>query len=54
MDTNKPLQALDYEIVGTGYRINTMKRKLSEALFIKELKLILSKQEKSLPLKLFN
>ena len=53
MDTKKPLQALDYEIVGTGYRNNTMKRQLSEALFIKELKLILSKQEKSLPLKLF-
>ena len=53
VDTKKPLEALDYEIVGTGYRNNTMKRQLSEALFIKELKLILSKQEKSLPLKLF-
>ena len=54
MDTNKPLEALDYKIVGTGYRNNTMKRKLSEALLMKELKPILNKQEKSLPLKLFN
>ena len=54
MDTKKPLEALDYKIVGTGYRNNTMKRKLSEALFMKELKPILNKQEKSLPLKLFN
>ena len=37
-----------------GYRNNTMKRKLSEPLFIKELKPTLNKQEKSLPLKLFN
>ena len=51
---HKPLEAVDYKIIGTGYRNNTMKRKLSEALFIKELKPTLNKQEKSLPLKLFN
>ena len=51
---HKPLEAVDYKIIGTGYRNNTMKRKLSEVLFIKELKPTLNKQEKSLPLKLFN
>ena len=35
---HKPLQVTDYEIIGTGYRKNTMKRKLSEALFIEELR----------------
>ena len=51
---HKPLEAVNYKIIVTGYRNNTMKRKLSEALFIKELKPTLNKQEKSLPLKLFN
>ena len=51
---HKPLEAVDYKIIATGYRNNTMKRKLSEALFIKKLKPTLNKQEKSLPLKLFN
>ena len=51
---HKPSEAVDYKIIVTGYRNNTMKRKLSEALFIKELKPTLNKQEKSLPLKLFN
>ena len=51
---HKPLEAVDYKIIGTGYRKKTMKRKLSEALFIKELNPTLNKQEKSVPLKLFN
>ena len=51
---HKPLEAVDYKIIGTEYRNNTMKRKLSEVLFIKELKPTLNKQEMSLPLKLFN
>ena len=51
---HKPLEAVDYKIIGTGYRKNTIKRKLSEALFIKELKPTLNKQEMSLPLQLFN
>ena len=50
---HKPLEAVDYKIIGTGYRNNTRKRKLSEALFFKELKPTLNKQEKYLPLKLF-
>ena len=51
---HKPLKAVDYKIIGTEYRKNTMKRKLSEALFIKELNPSLNKQENSVPLKLFN
>ena len=35
---HKPLEVIDYKIIGTGYRKNTMKRKLSEALIITELK----------------
>ena len=51
---HKPLEAADYKIIGKAYRNNFMKRKLSEALFIKELKPILNRQEKSLRLILFN
>ena len=51
---HKPLEAIDYKIIDTGYCNNTMKRKLSEALLIKELKPTLNKQGKSLPLKLFD
>ena len=51
---HKPLEALDYKIIGTGYCKNTMRRKLSEALFIKELNPTLNKQEKLVPLKPFN
>ena len=51
---HKPLEAVNYKIISTGYRKNTMKRKLSEALLIKELKPTLNIQEKSVPLKLFN
>ena len=51
---HKTLEAVDYKIIGTWYCKNTMKRKLSEALFIKELKPTLNKKEKSVPLKLLN
>ena len=51
---HKPLEAVDYKIIGAGYCKNTIKRKLSEALFIKKLKPTLNKQENSVPLKLFN
>ena len=51
----KALEAVDYKIIGTRYRKNTMKMKLPEALFIKELQPTLNKQqEKSVPLKLLN
>ena len=48
-----PLEAVDY-IFGIWYHKNTMKREFSEALFIKELKPTLNKQENSLPSTLFN
>ena len=51
---HKLLEAVYYEIIGMGYRKNTMKKRLSAALFIKELNPTLNKQEKSVPLKLFN
>ena len=51
---HKLLEAVKNKITDTGNRNNTMKRKLSEALFIEELKPTLNKQERSLPLKLFN
>ena len=39
---HKPLEAVDYK---TGYRKNTMKRNIYKALFIKELKPTLNKQD---------
>ena len=51
---HKTLEAVDYKIIRTWYCKNTMKRKLSEALFIKELKPTLNKKEKSVPFKLLN
>ena len=53
---HKPLEAVNYKTIGRDlvYHNNNMKRKLSEALFTKELKPTLNKQEKPLPLKLFN
>ena len=44
----------DYQIIGSGYKNNGNKRKLVEALLIKELKSTLNKQDKSILLKLFN
>ena len=46
---HKPLEVIDYKLIGTGSCKNNMKRKLSKALFIKELKPTLNKQEKSVP-----
>ena len=51
---HKPLKVIDYKIIGAEYCKNTVKRKLSKASFIKELRSILNEQEKSVPLKLFN
>ena len=51
---HKPLEITDYKITDAGYCKNTMKRKLFEALFIRELRPTLNKKEKHVPLKLFN
>ena len=44
----------DYQIIGNGYGNNWKKRKIAEALSVKQLKPILNKQDKWIPLKLFN
>ena len=48
------LEIRDYRIIGNGYGNNWNKRKIAKVILIKELKPILNKQNKSIPLKLFN
>ena len=43
-----------FKIIGNGFKNNSFKRKVSEALLIKQMKLSLNVQEKSIELKLFN
>ena len=51
---HKNVERQDFKIIGKGYRNNAMKRKISEALYCRELKPTLNVQEKSIDLKLFN
>ena len=44
----------DFKIIGSNFRKNILKRKIAEALLIKQLKPTLNKQKKSIELKLFN
>ena len=44
----------DFKIIGINFCKNVFKRKIAEALLIKQLKPTLNKQEKSIELKLFN
>ena len=44
----------NFKVIASGFRNNTKKRKLSEALWINTLRPSLNKQENSIPLKLFN
>ena len=44
----------DFKIIGSNFRKNVFKRKIAEALLIKQLKPTLNKQEKSIELKRFN
>ena len=44
----------DFKIIGSGFRNSTFKRKVAEAILIKELRPILNIQEKLVELKLFN
>lgn len=44
----------DFKILVKGYKNNRMKRKISEALLIKQYRPTLNKQENSIPLELFN
>ena len=47
-------QNKDFVILSSGFQNNTVKRKISEALWIKDLKPTLNRQEKSIELTLFN
>ena len=51
---HQTLKISNYRIIGNGYWNNWDKRKIAEALSIKELNPTLNKQNKSIPLKLFN
>ena len=44
----------NFKVISSGFRNNTKTRKLSEALWINTFRPYLNKQEKSVPLKLFN
>ena len=55
IETNHPTVTIDdFRVLKTGYRQKKFRKKLSEALFIKQNKSALTKQEASVPLKLFN
>ena len=51
---HQTLEISDNRIIRNGYGNNLNKRKIAEALLIKELKPTLNKQDKPIPLKLFN
>ena len=55
IETDHPTVTIDdFCVLKTGYHHKKFRRKLSEALFIKQNKRALNKQEASVPLKLFN
>ena len=55
IETDHPIVTIDdFRVLKTGYRQKKFRRKLSEALIIKQNKPALNKQEASIPLKLFN
>ena len=55
IETEHPIVTIDdFRVLKTSYRQKKFRRKLSEALLIKQNKPALSKQEASVPLKLFN
>ena len=53
-NNHKQVSFEDFCILGNGYTNSKIKRKISEALFIKELRLSLNIQETSVPLLLYN
>ena len=55
IETDHPIVTIDdFRVLKTGYRQKKFRRKLFEALFIKQNKPVLNKQEASVSLKLFN
>ena len=53
-NNHKQVSFENFCILGNGCTNSKIKRKISEALFIKELRLLLNIQEKSVPLLLYN
>ena len=51
---HKVLNVTNYSIIGKEYRNNTRKRKIAEALLIKEMTITLNGQDHSIVLKLSN
>ena len=51
---HQSLKISDYRIIGNGYLSNWKEQKIAEVLLIKELKPTLNKQDKLIPLELFN
>ena len=51
---HKVLNVTNYSIIGKEYRNNTRKRKIAEALLIKEMTITLNRQDHSIVLKLSN
>ena len=51
---HNPVLKNDFRIIEKGYRNNTRRRKIAEALFLKKIKLSLNIQKKSVKLELFN
>ena len=51
---HNPVLKNDFRIIGKGYRNNTRRRKIAEALFIKKMKPSLNTHEKSVKVELFN
>ena len=49
-----PVLKNDFRIIGEGYRNNTSRRKIAEALFTKEMKPSLNIQDKPVKLELFH
>ena len=54
IETGHEVRQKDFKIIGTNYKGNDKKRKVAEALLIKQFKPSLNKQEKSLELKLYS
>ena len=51
---HKVLDVTNYSIIGKGYGNNIKKRKIAEALLIKEIKPTMNRQDQSIALRLFN
>ena len=53
-ESHKHVHLDNIKVIDSGYHNNRFKRKISEALYIKQYKPTLNTQEHSIPIKLFN